>query len=172
MSNWQSLPVNGVPAPGAPTTGGGGNPLAGFRSIIDARRSASTPGRTPQAEYPDGYLGSINTRRSDRLLDNVQSRLTQRSYQRGVHKGDRIDPQDYYWNDQVGPQMGIEAQARGQKWTQQGSTPMDQINHMGKNHLLSPDQVAGTAAQVGIDAPQQIDPVRRQRMSRLLPKWR
>jgi hypothetical protein len=129
-------------------------------------------GQVPSAAYPDGYLGNINSRREDKLLTAVQNRLTQRSYQRGVHKGERIDPKDYYWTNDVNPQAGLEAEARGQKWTQTGSLPAEQINHMGKNHLLSPAQVARTANQVGVKAPQQIDPIRQQRMARLLPNWR
>jgi hypothetical protein len=134
------------------------------------RRSAASTGRTPYAEYPDGYLGNVSSRREDRLLQHVQTRLTQRSYQRGVHKGDRIDPQDYYWNDVVDPEAGLRAQAMGQRWTAQG-TPAEQINHMGKNHLLNPDQVAAVGAQVGVRT-QEIDPIRSAKMSRLLPSWR
>lgn len=174
MSNdWQYINVNGVPQSGSPTVGGGGGSvLSGFRSILDARRSAAGPGRTPQAEYPDGYLGNVPNRREDRLLGHVQGRLTQRSYQRGVHKGERIDPQDYYWNDIVNPQAGIEAQAQGLKWSQVGSTPEQQINHMGKNHMLAPQDFSKVADRVGLQAPKQIDPIRQQRMSRLLPSWK
>src|SRR5213592_3951690 len=150
---WQYLSPYGDPQP------------AGFTSLLDMRRSAAGPGRTPYADYPDGYLGNVNSRRDDRLLAHVQTRLTQRSYQRGIHKGDRIDPQDYYWNDVVDPEAGIRAQARGQRWTAQG-TPAEQINHMGKNHLLTPEQLDRTAAQVGVRAPQEIDPIRSAKMSR------
>lgn len=160
MSNdWQYLSPYGEPQP------------AGFTSLLDMRRSAAGPGRVPYAEYPDGYLGNVNSRRDDRLLAHVQTRLTQRSYQRGVHKGDRIDPQDYYWNDAVDPEAGIRAQARGQKWTALG-TPAEQINHLGKNHLLTPEQLDRTANGVGVRPPQEIDPIRSAKMSRLLPSWR
>lgn len=173
MSNdWQYLNVNGVPQAGSTTVGGGGGAVvSGWRSPVDARRSAANPARTPQAEYPDGYLGNVNSRRDDRLLNHVQSRLTQRSYQRGVHKGERVDPQDYYWNDIVNPQAGIEAESRGQRWTQVG-TPQEQINHMGKNHLLSPEDFSSLAQSVGVKTPSQMDPVRSQRMARLLPRWK
>ena len=94
----------GVPQPGAPVHGGGGGrTLAGYRDILDARRSVATP-RTPNAEYPDGYLGNVNSRREDRLLQAVQSRLTQRNYQRGVHKGEKLDTSDYFWPDDFNPQ--------------------------------------------------------------------
>ena len=43
-------------------------------------------GFAPGAAYPDGYLGTITDRQQDKLLGAVQSRLTDRSYQRGVHK--------------------------------------------------------------------------------------
>ena len=171
MSDWQYLNVNGVPQPGSPVSGGGGTPLSGFHSLLDARRSVST-GKVPYAEYPDGYLGNVNSRREDRLLNHVQSRLTQRSYQRGVHKGERIDPQDYFWNDAVNPQIALEYEAQGLKWTQQGATATDQINHMGRNHLLSPQEVANVANGVGVKDNRQIDPIQRQKMARLLPSWR
>lgn len=183
MSNWQYLAAG---QPGAPVQGGGGgNPaLSGYRSIQDARRAAApVGGRTPQAEYPDGYLGNVNDRREDRLLTSIQSRLTQRNYQRGVHKGDAVDPRDYYWPDDVNPQAGIEAQSQAvmnedglfitPRWTQEGSTPAEQINHMGKNHLLSPKDFDQLANSVGVATPSnQINPVRSQSMSRLLPSWK
>lgn len=176
MSNnpWQYLSPEGVGQPGSVNIAGGGgsSTLSGFRSIQDARRAAAMPSRTPQADYPDGYLGSINSRREDRLLGNIQGRLTQRSYQRGVHKGERVNPQDYYWDDVVNPQAGIEAQAKGLKWSQVGSTPVDQINHMGKNHMLAPEVVDRVAGQVGIATPNEINPIRSAAMSRLLPSWK
>lgn len=177
MSNqWQYIAPNGLPQPGGTTVGGGGSPggetLAGYRSIIDARRSAAIPGRTPEAEYPDGYLGNITSRREDRLLGTIQGKLTNRSYQRGVHKGERVNPQDYFWNAQVNPQAALQAEAKGLKWTQVGSTPVDQINHMGKNHMLSPEEYDQVSNSVGVKAPQQIDPVRSERMARLLPRWK
>src|SRR5262252_4503177 len=79
-----------------------------FRDALDARRSAYN--RTPEAMYPDGYLGTINTRRGDRLLDSLKNRANQRSYQRGVHKGERIDPADYMWPGKIQPTDGVERQ--------------------------------------------------------------
>ena len=74
------------------TYGGGGVPIA--RSEIDESRMGI--GRQPSAEYPDGYLGTIRSRRDDRgrssstsdtVLDSMKNRVGQRSYQRGVHRG-------------------------------------------------------------------------------------
>jgi hypothetical protein len=176
-NQWLHLGPMGMGQPGTNNiAGGGGSPggttLSGYRSVQDARRAAAMPARTPQAEYPDGYLGNVNSRRDDKLLGHIQSRLTQRSYQRGVHKGERVDPQDYYWNDVVNPQAGLEAEAKGLKWTQVGSTPMDQINHMGKNHMLAPQDFDRIADSVGLQSPTELNPVRSAKLSRLLPTWK
>lgn len=172
MSDWQFLSPTGAPQPGAPVHGGGGGKtLAGYRDILDARRSAATP-RTPGAEYPDGYLGTVNSRREDRLLNAVQSRLTQRNYQRGVHKGEKIDNSDYFWPPEFNDMSGLQAQAQGRKWTAVGSTPAEQINHLGKNHLLTPEEMSRTAAQYNVKEILPVDPVRQREMTRLLPTWR
>lgn len=172
MSDWQYLSPYGVPQNGAPIQGGGGGrTLSGYRDILDARRAAATP-RTPEAEYPDGYLGNVKSRREDRLLQAVQSRLTSRSYQRGVHKGEVIGSDSYFWPDQFNPMSGLAAQARGEKWGPVGSLPVEQINHMGKNHMVPPEQMSQVAAQHQINDVTQVDPVRQEQMSRLLPRWR
>jgi hypothetical protein len=169
-TNWQYLAPFGVSQPGTPTYGGGGRTdLIGYRDILDARRSVAAA-RTPEAEYPDGYLGNVNSRREDRLLKGIQSRLTQRSYQRGIHKGERIDPSDYFWSDDFNPQTGLDLEAAGMKFAPIG-TPEEQINYMGKNHMLNPSQLGALARDVGID-PGPVDPVRTAKASRLLPSWR
>lgn len=94
-----------------------------FRDPLDARRSMMG-NRMPQAEYPDGYLGTIVSRRNDRMLNSFKNRLTERSYQRGVHKGERIDQGDYFWPDQFNPQTAIRYEARGLKWTAHDGNPM------------------------------------------------
>ena len=45
------------------------------------------------------------------MLDSLKARVNQRSYQRGVHLGERIDPGDYLWPEGVSPLDGIERQA-------------------------------------------------------------
>jgi hypothetical protein len=172
MSDWQFLSPMGAPQPGAPVHGGGGGrTLSGYRDLLDAKRSAATP-RTPGAEYPDGYLGTVNSRREDRLLNAVSTRLTQRNYQRGVHKGEKLGGQDYFWTDDFNPMSGLQAQARGEKWHPVGSTAAEQINHMGKNHLIPPEQMGQVAAQYGVKEITPVDPIRQEKMTRLLPSWR
>ena len=104
--NW--LDLNAFQAPLADSYG----PQPFFRDELDEFRSMWR--RTPEAQYPDGYLGTITARRDDRLLRNLSARATQRSYQRGVHKGERIDPGDYIWPEQFNLTSGIKREARGE----------------------------------------------------------
>lgn len=76
--------------------------------------------RTPEAQYPDGYLGNINPRRGDRLLDGLKRRQTNRPYTRGVHKGERIDPIDYAWPPEFNLWSGLEHQAAGVRFSPPG----------------------------------------------------
>lgn len=177
MSNISYNPPMGIGQPGAPVraNGGGGHQAVGYRDVLDARRSVGDPGnRVPSAAYPDGYLGTIQSRREDRLLKNVQERLTQRSYQRGVHKGERVDPGDYRWTADVNPMAGLEAQAAGTKWAPKG-TPSERLAHMGKVNALSPDEILALAQQTGVttgDQTQQINAQRKMAMRGLLPSWK
>lgn len=110
--------------------GGGSLPLTGFRSILDARLAAAT-GKTPEAQYPDGYLGSVVDRRQDKLLQTVRNNA--RSYTRGVHKGSRISPTDYFWPDDLTPFTTLEKRAQGDKkrFAQEGN-PLERLAHGGK----------------------------------------
>lgn len=174
MSNdWQFLAPMGVPQPGTPTVGGGGTyERVGYRDILDARRSVATP-RTPDAEYPDGYLGNVASRREDRLLSAVKSRLTERSYQRGVHKGEKIPAGDYMWPDNFNPMSALEAQARGTKrWGPVGSLPVEQINHMGKNHMLAPEDLNQVAARHNVNIPEPVTAQRAAQLQGLRPTWK
>jgi hypothetical protein len=109
------------------------------------------------------------------LLSSIQSRLTQRSYQRGVHKGERVDPHDYYWNEYVSPEAGIANQMRGLKWTASGD-PVERMVNQGKNAITSPSEMARLQAKYGLEGrPAQadtIDPVRAEKLKRIAPSWR
>lgn len=147
----------------------------GYRDVLDARRSVGDGARVPSAEYPDGYLGTIQSRRDDRLLKHIQSRLTQRSYQRGVHKGDRIDPGDYVWPTNLAPDAGLKRQAQtGERWAPVGS-PSERLAHMGKVNVLSPEEMLTLAQQYGVDPNNQTQVVnaqRKEQMRDLLPAWK
>lgn len=116
-NDFKYAPPYGIGAPGAVVQqGGGGSPVMDpfFRNVQDASRSMWR--RTPAAQYPDGYLDtSIVSRQNDRLLDAVRNRLNDRSYTRGVHKGERIDQADYKWPVEFNPMSGIRAEAQGMR---------------------------------------------------------
>jgi hypothetical protein len=144
--------------------GGGG--VASARSDIDGARMGT--GSTPHAQYPDGYLGTIRSRRddkgkpyaiSDEVLDTVKSRVNQRSYQRGVHKGERIDPGDYVWPSIWSNETGIKNELKGRKTVATGiTTPPTKLVNDGK-------------ADIPNFIPNTINPQRRGQFSRLRPTW-
>jgi len=160
---WQYLPPYNYGAPGnANTVGGGGGMGPYFRDALDARRSAYN--QTPEAAYPDGYLGTINTRRQDRLLDALSNRANQRSYVRGVHKGERIDPADYMYPPTLQPERGIQRQMMT-------AVPFDTmvLNDRGAPQLelvpqYSPREQAMMGAEPGIG--------RTTQLRKLAPPWR
>ena len=76
--------------------------------------------RTPEATYPDGYLGTVNTRREDRLLDGLKARTQNRPNTRGIHKGERIDQRDYYWPKEFNLWTGLQYEMAGVKFSPPG----------------------------------------------------
>jgi hypothetical protein len=165
--NWQSLGGNGFN--GYNNQGGFGIPVA--RGELDSIRMGT--GRVPQAEYPDGYLGTIRSRRDDRLLDSIKNRVGQKSYQRGVHKGERVDASAYFWSPSFGDQSGIQRQSKAKLVNINGvnmyvlprSAP--RIDLMPAPHLVN-DGKANTVA----DSPAEFNVQRASMMAYLRPVWR
>lgn len=160
FSDWQSLDPMGIQSGGVPgnapqTYPGNRGPEPFFRDPLDAMRAA----RIPTAQYPSGYLGTIQTRRQDRIAA-PQSRVTQRSYQRGIHVGARVDPQSYFWTEDVNPTAALEAEAQGQKWTATGSYVETHLTNRGKPGPT----VRGSFSLV--------DPYKQEAYKRLAPGWR
>lgn len=128
--------------------------------------------RTPEATYPDGYLGTINTRRGDRLLDGLKSRQQQRPYTRGIHKGERIDQRDYFWPDEFNLWSGLEAQVEGRRFAppnlgeflEYERYPTDR-NHQGPRGPAVGNRPVGGAGQSSTN-PQRIATLRSQ-----APAW-
>ena len=153
-ANWSALGAGGLYGG---NTVGAGSAMPVARSELEATRLGT--GRVPQAEYPDGYLGSIRSRRDDRLLDSSKNRVNQRSYQRGVHKGERIDPADYRWPLALQPDRGLRNEAKGQKTTFLGELdPAPPLVNDGK---------ANTVA----DQPYEVNARRREQLSRMMPNY-
>ena len=163
--NWQSLGGNGFI--GYNNQGGQGIPVA--RGELDSIRIGT--GRVPSAEYPDGYLGTIRSRRDDRILDSVKSRIGQKAYQRGVHKGERIEPSMYFWSPEFNDQMGIQRQSKAKYdakagvWRVPKAGPQFQLTPA--PHLVN-DGKANTVA----NEPNVMNMVRATQLAYLKPAWR
>lgn len=168
--NVQSLGANGLY--GTYTQyGGGGVPVA--RSELDYLRMGV--GREPSAEYPDGYLGTIRTRRDDRGRPNSASeevlegvkRTTQRAYQRGVHRGERIDPSDYYLPKELSMDRGIKRQmaAANKKQAALRNAPV-------VSFAPAPRLVNDGKANTRHNAPYEVNARRVAQIDRMKPNWR
>lgn len=173
--NWQYLGASGYIG-AYTTTGGGGTPIVP-RSDMDFLRLGV--GRAPQAEYPDGYLGTIRSRRddkgkpyavSDSVLDSLKARQNQRAYNRGVHKGERIDPGEYMWPSGLQPDRRLKAKA----------TPID--NGGGVSMLVkrntpkttlapAPHLVNDGKANVSATVPVEYNPSVSKNFQHLRPRW-
>jgi hypothetical protein len=103
--------------PGAETRngGGGGYPIVGARNALDARRMMQG-NFTPDAQYPDGYLGASGGRHQDKLLNSYGASVRyDRPYDRGVHKGDKQDRGDYSWPAWLNVMSGIQRQSHSDR---------------------------------------------------------
>jgi len=147
--------------------GGATQPVLGptpmFRDAKDQRLAAF--GATPDTQYPDGYLGTMSSnRRQDKLLDSVK-RQNHRSYSRGVHKGERVNPGDYLWPEEFNLTTGLEMQAQGLKFAPPGAEPI---------RLTNDGKAGPRGIPRGLDRPQQeqIDMQRRSMLKQLAPSWR
>lgn len=186
-SNWW---VDAAPAavPGGAVVGGGGDPsVITPRSALDAARMAS--GFAPGASWPDGYLGTITDRHQDKLFADVKGRLTSRSYQRGVHRGERLGQEDYRWTPEVNPMAGIQRQSMVQVVEQEGGivlmtprfapsgNPVENLTAMGNSASLPPEQQMQVARQYGVDPAKNplpmtmTDPDRAAQWVRYLPSY-
>jgi hypothetical protein len=164
--NWQSLGGNGFY--GYNNQGGQGVPVA--RSDLDAIRIGT--GRVPQAEYPGGYLGTIRSRRDDRLLDSIKSRVNQKAYQRGVHKGERIEPSMYFWPGEFNDEMGIKRQAKARPVNINGGV-VYMVPKAGQDLRMvpAPHLVNDGKANTVSDSPAVINVQRANALAYLKPVW-
>ena len=154
--------------------GGGGVPVA--RSELDFLRLGV--GRAPQAEYPDGYLGTIRSRRDDRgrpsstsdtIMNSLKARVGQRSYQRGVHRGERIDSSDYYYPEGLENFRGI---ARQMKSARIGNVLMSPRNVENAMAAPAPHLPNDGKANMRSTSPMSLDKQRVDQMARMSPAWK
>lgn len=165
--NIQSLGGNGFI--GYNNMGGQGTPVA--RGDLDAIRIGT--GRVPSAEYPDGYLGTIRSRRDDRLLDSIKSRVGQKQYQRGVHKGERIEPNAYYWSPEFNDQQGIKRQMKA-KLTNVNGVNVYTVPRAGQDLRLieRPHLVNDGKSNMRSDQDVAMNVARANQLAYLKPVWR
>jgi hypothetical protein len=136
-------------------------------------------GRAPQAEYPDGYLGTIRSRRDDRgkpyatsdtVLDSLKARQNQRGYQRGVHKGERIDPGEYMWPDGLKPDRRLKVAAKVNE--EDGSLLMYVRRNAPKQDLApAPHLVNDGKANVSANVPAEFHPRTAKHFQHLKPRF-
>jgi hypothetical protein len=145
-----------------------------------------------QAEYPDGYLGNLIDRRGDKLVQTIQNRLTENSYQRGVHKGSRIDGRNYFWPDgEVNPDNGLERESQARRgsfnsgytrqvkrFTPMGN-PIEVLAHMGKTSGMATPGDIGNKMEEAREAGTNVvgnpiviqDPIQVTNFEKMLPKY-
>lgn len=182
-SNWwqNTSPANN--SPGGTTVGGGGYGVGqiSYRNELDARRVMAGQ----DSQYPDGYLGTIIDRQQDKLLGKVQERLTDRSYQRGVHLGSKIGQRQYLWDSVMNPDMGMQREAASAEMDQDGKIwvkrfaptmdPVERLAHMGKTAGMSAPEMDNVARRYGVDPAKNPvvnpDPSKRAAMKDFLPRY-
>ena len=120
-------------------------------------------GGSPDSAYPDGYLGTITNRRGDKL-GNL-SRQNARSYDRGVHKGERINAGDYLWPSELNLMTGIKLEKQGKKFSPPGAMPV-QLTNDGKSGPRGIPRGIQRADQEIIDLQ------RRSLLKELTPGWK
>lgn len=183
---WIANFPGGVGQPSAPAYGGGGSAdMLTARNPLDMARMAA--GFAPGASYPDGYLGTITNRESDKFTAVLQNRLTPTSYQRGVHVGDKQAQSAYYWNQDMNPTMGLERQQRAVQVDSEGAmvfqnqrfapmgNPVEMLANDGKMATAGEREREAALRRAGGDPAKnpvtQLDPARSMRMRSMLPRW-
>lgn len=179
------LPTN----QGGPNGGGGGYgnvDAIAYRDPLDAARSGALGyGRIGQADYPDGYLDDPKSRREDRLQTGVMGRLTDRSYQRGVHKGVKMDAVQYFWPEEFNMESRLRAESVAQRSgnvllvQRQGvqTDPVELLRHGANLSQLTDQEKTRVYSTYGINPAENnperepVDPVAAKFMRQDLPAW-
>jgi hypothetical protein len=190
-SNWY-IPNESLNQPYSHTLGAGGglytrNAIQA-RNPLDARRVMAGPDRN----YPDGYLGSMSwDRRQDKLLEALGNQLNKRPYQRGVHKGSKVDSKDYFWPSDFSPDQRLKEESKFVKSYHDGVITMDvkratkhgsnieRLAHMGKVPSTglagAPQQNDGEARRMGVNPGVNpvvlMDATAKARLQKMLPQY-
>lgn len=148
----------------------GSSPNQGPQPLIrDAMEAARLSWRRdPSAEYPSGYLGTATTRREDKVGNAIWR--NQRAYNRGVHKGERVDMSDYLWPDEFNLDSALVAQSMGERFVSPAfAVEPVMLTNDGRP---GPRDEAGMLGQPNTGVPVAPDPQRASQLRRMLPTWR
>lgn len=147
-------------------------PAPAFRNSKD--RLLTRWGSSPDTQHPDGYLGTMDSnRRQDRLLSAVK-RQNHRSYSRGVHKGERVNPGDYIWPDEFNPESGVTMQATSVRIGRQMMHPKQSVSEFEEVRLTNDGKAGPRGVPRGLDRIEMepIDPQRASALKNLLPRYK
>lgn len=64
---------------------------------VDVSMGARSGVKTPEAQYPDGYLTPMSWRRGRGAADVAPALSTRDSYDRGINKHTKLPPEDYFF---------------------------------------------------------------------------
>lgn len=175
FTQWQS-PSGSYPAGDAPFRAAEvAGPQPFFHDPLDAARAMHR--RTPDAQYPDGYVGTVQTRRQDRLREGLRERSDNKPYSRGVHKGERLDGRDYFWPAEMQPTDGLLAQSLGKRYVppgilmEAGMAPMKQGAKVPMTGDLARVGIKGTPGRTGTVEWDQHNPDRAAQLRHMAPPW-
>lgn len=129
---------------------------------------------------PDGYLGTIRSRRddkgkpyaiSDTVLDSLKNRQNQRAYQRGVHKGERIDPASYMWPENLEPDRRLKPSLYKEVEVDGSLVMMGKRNTPKMALAPAPHLVNDGKADVSANVPAEFNPRTGALFAHLKPRW-
>lgn len=152
---------------------GGYGPMSPIpRDPLDAARGLYN--RDPGAQYPDGYLGTMESnRQADKIVNHVYR--SQRAYNRGVHKGERLDQSEYLWPDEFNLMSGVENQRTGKRYVSPAMAEVAELGSLQSQGRLINDGKPGPRDYGAMTDKQRMpvlpDPVRAEALRRMAPSW-
>ena len=105
------------------------------------------------------------------VLDSLKNRQNQRAYQRGVHKGERIDPAQYIWPAGMEPNRRLNPKLF-KTVDEDGSLVMMGIRNAPKQELApAPHLVNDGKSNISANVPGEFNPRTSDRFQHLKPRW-
>jgi hypothetical protein len=134
----------------------------------------------PKRSIPDGYLGTIRSRRDDKgkpyavsdvVLDSLKNRQNQRAYQRGVHRGERIDPAQYMWPSNLQPDSRLKDNNYKLADVEGAIVFLGKRNAPKMDLAPAPHLVNDGKANVSANVPAEFNPRTSANFQHLKPRW-